>query len=68
MPDDSINLKDLYEKTIRIEALLEKLVEKLGLTDGNIIKSEADDESPFFNPETKLYDYGYYKKNRREDK
>lgn len=57
MPDNTITLKDIYEKLIKIEAMLEKV----GLTAGNTMGTETDEVSPFFNPETKLYDIGYYR-------
>lgn len=57
MPDDTITLKDIFERLIRIETLLN------GLTAGNIINGETEDDSPFFNPETKLYDMKYYREN-----
>ena len=62
MPDNTITLKDIYERLIRIEALLEKV----DLTRGNTMETETDESNPFFNPETKLYDMKYYRANQME--
>jgi hypothetical protein len=68
MPDEIVSIKDIYEKVIKVES---KLDEVLSLLHGGIIKQEQaitldDVSSPFYNPETKLFDMKYYKQNQEE--
>jgi hypothetical protein len=66
MPDNNeITLKDLFERIVKIEEKLDHLV---SVASGGIIKEEQQQEnaSPFFNPDTGLYDIKYYRKNQDE--
>lgn len=68
MPDEiEFTLKDVWKELVQIKLSLTDIEIKLnGLTAGNIINGETDDDSPFFNPDTKLYDMKYYRENFTE--
>lgn len=64
MPDEKeVTLNMVYERLVGCEALLNTLYAKvLALSVGDIIKAEeAEEVSPFLNPETGLYDMAYYR-------
>lgn len=67
MPDNVIDIQDIYEKVIRIEARLDEV---LAILHNDIIKEsdsvQVDSSSPFYNPETKLYDMKYYRQQQDE--
>jgi hypothetical protein len=67
MPDEMIDIKDIYEKVIRIETRLDEV---LAILHNDIIKEvpeiKQDETSPFYNPETKLYDMKYYRQQQDE--
>ena len=57
MDGNEIGLKDLFEKMVKIETLLENIIKGLPVVESVII----DTESPYYNPDTKMYDMKYYK-------
>lgn len=64
MPDEKeVTLYMVYEQCLRLEAKMDIIIEKLdALSSGDIIKKEeAEEVSPFLNPETGLYDMAYYR-------
>ena len=67
MADSVIDIQAIYDKVIRIETRLDEV---LALLRSDIIKSEPDiqqdEPSPFYNPETKLYDMKYYRQQQDE--
>ena len=70
MPDDITTLLgkcDVIET--KIEVIEGKLELVLQMLKGKIAPSDIIDvESPYYNPDTKMYDFKYYKENRDKEK
>jgi hypothetical protein len=59
MQDNELTLKDVWEKLVKIEVMLNELKDS-SVVAGDIISMDTD--SPFFDPDKKLYDVNYYRK------
>ena len=61
MPDDTITLKDIWEKLIKIEVMLSN---PPAIVNGAII---IDKDSPFWDEEKQVYDMSFYRRNHPRD-
>jgi hypothetical protein len=66
MPDE-ITLESLLEKLDKIEKSLSMISTFISdVTEGHQQETENTEASPFFNPDTGLYDIRYYRKQQAE--